>query len=131
MNGSKVPGAKFVFDTCAAVFLLDNDERMLSIQQEWENMEKYVSVINRMELRAKPGITESEVQKIKTFLAYTTVIPLNEAVEGIAVKIRSETKIKLPDCIVAATAVVLNAILLTDDPHLKRLSWPGYTVQAI
>jgi predicted nucleic acid-binding protein len=33
--------------------------------------------------------------------------------------------------IVAATAIVLNAVLLTDDHHLLNLSWPGLRTQNI
>jgi predicted nucleic acid-binding protein len=132
MNGTNVPGAKVVYDTCAAVFLLNKDDRMLSIRQDLENGEKYVSVINRMELFAKPDITEGEKQEIDAFLAFTTVILLDDVIEEETIKLRrANTKIKLPDCIVAATAIVLGAILLTDDDQLKKLVWPGYTVQVI
>jgi predicted nucleic acid-binding protein len=129
MNGP----TKYVYDTCAAVFLLNKNERMLSIQQDLESEEKYVSVITRMELRAKPGITKGELEEIKNLLMDTAVIPLDEAVEEIAVKIRREIKpkIKLPDCIVAATAIVLGATLLTGDTQLKALVWPGYTEQPL
>jgi predicted nucleic acid-binding protein len=32
---------------------------------------------------------------------------------------------RYPDCIVAAAAIVLDAVLLTDDDHLLHLVWPG------
>ena len=47
-----------------------------------------------------------------------TVIPLNEAIEQAAVELRRSTSLKLPDSIVAATSIVLDAFLLTDDRHL-------------
>jgi predicted nucleic acid-binding protein len=49
----------------------------------------------------------------------------------IAVEIRRTTTVKLPDCIVAATAITLDAILLTDDHVLKKLVWPGLITLAI
>ena len=39
--------------------------------------------------------------------------------------------VKLPDCIIAATSIVLDAILLTDDDELLKLSHPGFRVQNI
>jgi predicted nucleic acid-binding protein len=45
--------------------------------------------------------------------------------------LRRSTKIKLPDCIIAATSIVLNAALLTDDDKLLRLTYPGYTAQPV
>jgi predicted nucleic acid-binding protein len=53
------------------------------------------------------------------------IAPLDNLVEKIAVEIRRNTTIKLPDCIVAATAIALDAVLLTDDQCLKKLVWPG------
>ena len=35
------------------------------------------------------------------------------------------------DCIVAATSIILDAILLTDDRNLLNLSWPGLQTQSI
>lgn len=37
--------------------------------------------------------------------------------------------IKLPDCIIAATSIVLNAVLLTNDDALLKLTCPGYRVR--
>jgi len=37
----------------------------------------------------------------------------------------------LPDCIVAATAIVLNATLLTADVKLLRLELPGFNAKNI
>jgi predicted nucleic acid-binding protein len=124
-------GTRFVFDTCAAILLLKKDKRMFSLQQDLTDAQRYISVINRMELRAKPNITKEELKEIEVFLEYATVIPLTETIEEAAVEIRRATKLKLPDCIVAATSIVLGATLLTDDAQLKNLVWPGYSVQAI
>ena len=65
------------------------------------------------------------------FLDALTIIPLNETIEKKAIKIRRATSVKLPDSILAATSIVLNAILLTDDHQLLNLSWPGFRAQNI
>jgi predicted nucleic acid-binding protein len=122
-------GTKIVFDTCAIVKLLEGKYSLASLGEDIDEAEQFTSGIVRMELLAKPNISLNEEEQIRGFLAETIVIPLNETVEKIAVEIRRNTKIKLPDCIVAATAIVLNAILLTDDSDLKKLSWPGYQVK--
>ena len=44
---------------------------------------------------------------------------------------RRYPKRKLPDCIIAATAVVTGVVLLTDDPHLLNLAFPGYAARPI
>jgi predicted nucleic acid-binding protein len=123
-------GNRYVLDTCAGIFLLNNDDS-LSLQNDLEEAEKYVSVINRMELFAKPNITPKEEAEINEFLADTTVIPLDPIVEQEAINMRRATKVKLPDCIVAATAIVLGATLITGDDSLLKLKWAGYTVRPI
>jgi predicted nucleic acid-binding protein len=129
MNGP----TRIVYDTCAATFLLRKDKRMLAIEPNLVETEKYASVITRMELYAEPNITRAKREDIDRFLADVIVIPLSDAVEDVAVEIRREfrPKLKLPDCIVAATAIALGATLLTDDAQLKNFVWPGYSVQAI
>jgi predicted nucleic acid-binding protein len=82
-----------------------------------------------MELYAKPAITPIELQSIGRFLAALTVVPLDEPVEKAAIAIRQARKIKLPDAIIAATAVILNAVCLSNDTHLVTLDWPGFNVQ--
>ena len=39
--------------------------------------------------------------------------------------------VKLPDCIIASTAIILDAVLFTDDDQLLSLSWPGLRPQNI
>jgi predicted nucleic acid-binding protein len=131
MNGATVP--KYVFDTCAATFLIKEDKRMLTLLPDLSTGKWYASVVTLMELRAEPGMPAGKVKKVEDFLADTTVILLDDAVEKLAVAIRRDfrPKILLPDCIVAATAILLSATLLTDDTSLKKLIWPGYTVHPL
>jgi predicted nucleic acid-binding protein len=131
MNGPT--DRKYVFDTCAATFLVKDDKRMLDLLPDMEAGDWYVSVITRMELYAEPHMSTDKLTKVDRFLGYATVILLDDAVEKVAVDIRRDVrpKIKLPDCIVAATAIGLGATLLTDDTSLKALVWPGYTVQPL
>jgi predicted nucleic acid-binding protein len=76
-------------------------------------------------------MSNNEEKDILEFLEDLTVIPLNEIIEKKAIEIRRATSVKLPDSIVAATSIILNAVLLTDDKHLLDLSWPGLRTQNI
>jgi predicted nucleic acid-binding protein len=40
-------------------------------------------------------------------------------------------RLKLPDAIIAATAVVFDAQLITTDDKLLRLVWPGFRAAAL
>ena len=124
-------GIKIVFDTCAVIKLLKGDYELSSLGIDVNEVCPYISVITRMELTAKADIKSEEEMVICNFITDVTVFPLDDSVERKAIEIRRATKLKLPDCIIAATAIVLDAVLITDDPHLLNLSFPGYIVKAI
>jgi predicted nucleic acid-binding protein len=89
----------------------------------------YISVITRIEALAYPNMKAEEEAKIRGLLRYMKVIPLNRKVEQNAIFIRTQTKRKLPDCIIAAAAVSINGILLSNDADFRNLDIPGLTVK--
>jgi predicted nucleic acid-binding protein len=126
MNGTNV-----VFDTCAVVKLLDQQYDLSSLGINIDEARLFTSVVVRMELLSKRNMTGDEELYIREFLDDLTVVPLDEVIEQKAVEIRRVTSVKLPDCIVAATSIILNAVLLTGDHDLLNLSWPGLRIQDI
>ena len=124
-------GTKIVFDTCAVIKLpggkCTSDDLGINIDEALQ----FVSVITRMELLAKPDLPVEEEQDIKSFLSEIVVLALDEKVENIAVEIRRQTKLKLPDCIVAATAIALNAVPLSNDAGLLSAGWPMLVVKQV
>ena len=115
MNGTNI-----VFDTCAVINLIDRHSSLVI-----DDAQFFTSVIVRMELLSKRIMSDEDEQDIREFLDDVIIVPLNEEIEEKAIELRRNTTLKLPDSIVAATAIVLDAILLTDDTHLLNLSWPG------
>jgi predicted nucleic acid-binding protein len=126
MNGTNV-----AFDTNAVIKLLDQQYDLPSLGINVDEAELFTSVIVRMELLSKRHITEDEEFDIREFLDDLVVVPLNAAIEQKAIEIRRVSSVKLPDCIIAATSIILNAVLLTDDSDLLNLSWPGLRTQNI
>jgi predicted nucleic acid-binding protein len=124
-------GTSLVFDTCAVIKLLDQKYELSSLGIDIDEVQLLTSVIVRMELLSKRNMSNNEEKDILEFLNALTVIPINETIEKKAIEIRRATSIKLPDSIVAATSIILNAVLLTDDKHLLELSWPGLRTQNI
>ena len=80
----------------------------------------YVSVISEMELLSYPDLTADAESQIRSFLAGLTIVELTEDVKKAAIRLRREHGLKLPDAIVAASAIVLDAELLTNDHQLLR-----------
>jgi predicted nucleic acid-binding protein len=92
-----------------------------------------ISVITQIEVLGFPNITPEEEKQIVDFLSAITVVNIDNAIIAGAVAIRrnKDKKIKLPDAIVAATALALDATLITRDDDLLKLQFGSYTASAI
>ena len=82
-----------------------------------------ISVIAEIELLSFPNLTSSEAKKIVGLLAQMTVIGLDDAVKSKAIALRKSHKIKLPDAIILASAIVSGAEFWTNDLQLAKV--PG------
>ena len=83
--------------------------------------EMAVSQITRLELLGFAGISASEVHAIEAFLSSIQMLAINEQVESEVIALRHARKIKLPDAIVAASALAHGLQLLTLDQSLNRI----------
>jgi len=121
-----------VFDTCAMIAIIKNKIGNGSLASLPENINAMISVITRIELLSYPDLSASEEQQIRMLLKKRfKVLPINNKIEQIATLIRAKTKLKLPDSIIAATAISKKALLISDDIQLLSLKWPGYLIQGI
>ncbi len=90
-------------------------------------IEPIISVITRIELFASSKISETENVKLLQFIDVVKIIEIidNDIVNEV-IAIRRKRKVKLPDAIIAATAITNNLILLTrntaDFEKIERLS---------
>ena len=88
-----------------------------------------VSQITRMELLGFPQLTEQEDSVIRTFLAACQVRLLDERIEEEAIRLRRTGAFKLPDAIIAATAIAGGLRLLTlDQGMVQGLQRLGHAV---
>jgi predicted nucleic acid-binding protein len=124
-----VNGNKFVLDTNTVINYLNNQISL----SEFEDAELFISVITELELFAKPAMPSEEEDKIVNFLKENVfIVELDPGIKKETIGLRRSTKIKLPDCIVAATSIVLGATLLTHDTDdLLPLIYPGYQARDI
>jgi len=79
------------------------------------------SAVTRIELLGFHGITTEEESTIVRKLESLTYFSLTRDVEDKAIELRRLHKIKLPDAIVAATALCQGVELLTMDQHLLAI----------
>jgi hypothetical protein len=88
-----------------------------------------VSVVTVMELLSWPELSEEAEAQVRTFLERVHVVELTSVVQECAIRLRRGHRLKLPDAIVAGTAISLNAILLTNDQALRAI--PGVRAESL
>ena len=72
-----------------------------------------ISVITNIELFASKHISISEYELLLKFVSMCTIHPVNIDLVQAITQIRQNYKTKLPDAIIAATAIKHNLVLLT------------------
>jgi predicted nucleic acid-binding protein len=113
MNGNKM-----VIDTNIALYLLDGDE---ILKEYLEDKAFYLFSITELELLGFKGITETEETAIEFFLEECSIVDMNRGIKDITIDLRRNYKLKLPDAIIAATAIFLGIPLISADGHFDKI----------
>ena len=106
-----------VLDTNVVLYHLGN-----RLQQPLKKKRYAISIITEIELLSYPNIRANEINIIQNFVAQTTVIELRHSIKTETIALRKKYNLKVPDAIIAATALRLNAPLLTNDKKLLSVS---------
>ena len=77
------------------------------------NNTTFISVITRMELLSWKSLNPKDEEVIKEFISDSTVFSLEESIINRTILLRKAFAIKLPDAIIAATALVHDMQLIT------------------
>jgi predicted nucleic acid-binding protein len=107
----------YTLDTNMMIYLLDG-----KLAEKLPNGKFYTSIISRLELFSFAGLSEEKRNEIEQFLNITSQINLTDAVCKKTIELRCVYKLKLPDAIIAATAIVQESVLLTNDIRLARIT---------
>ena len=71
-------------------------------------------------------IDSNVITNVKTFVNASNIIPLSDIIVDECIQIRRNARVKTPDAIIAATAIVNNYTLITSDLGFNRI--PNLTV---
>jgi len=108
-------GTHFLADTNAGIDFLSGKLPAASaawFQQAIEDQHIALSVIVRIELLSWVG-SPNDMQLLADFIAATTILGLDEPVIQQTIQLRQQYKVKLPDAIIAATALVHGLPIIT------------------
>lgn len=93
------------------------------VRQAMDAKQAYISVITRIEVLGWKGYNDLTLQQMGLLLSKLHEIPLTEAVVQDTIRIRKQFGLKLPDAVIAASAVVQGIALLTGNvDDFKRVA---------
>ena len=107
---------KWLIDTNVALYFLGG--RLVERLPEGDYA---ISVITEMELLSYPGLDAESEANIRVFSSGMEGIWLSEGIIQSAIDLRRRYGLKLPDAIIASSALVIGAQLLTNDTRLLRV----------
>jgi predicted nucleic acid-binding protein len=111
-------GSKIVLDTNALSYFLSVN---VEIREIITGSELLVSVITEMEILSYSGFSSAERKNIRHFLNQCNIIELTQPIRELAIKIRLAHRRKLPDAIIAATAMYFEIPLITTDKDFTKI----------
>ena len=119
-------GKGYLLDTNAIVQLLKGNKELIAVLGAADFIA--TSIVAEMEYLSFSGLSDSDVALYQAFRGRIQVydVPSADTVfTQLVVKARKEHGLKLPDAIIAGTAIAKGLIILTADDHFKKpkASW--------
>ncbi len=111
-------GNSILIDTNIVLYLLDGDE---TIAQLLNGKYIYLSFVTELELLGFKDISREETNSIKQFLDDCVIVDMNEIIKETTIKLKTNNSIKLPDAIIAATAIFMNMPCLSNDKGFDKI----------
>jgi tRNA(fMet)-specific endonuclease VapC len=116
-------GKRYLLDTNAVVALLKGSATLVTLLQnaDWVG----ISIISQIEFLAFSGLSKDDRQLFEEFIKRLEVIDLlasNSLLIEQIIQIRLQYRVKLPDAIIASTALQAGASLVTADRELTKVT---------
>jgi predicted nucleic acid-binding protein len=110
-------GSKVLIDTNICIYLLNEDDVLAEFLQD---QSIYISVITEIELHAY-YVDENAAKTLAAFMDSVTILELDHQVKLKTIELKKATKLKLPDSIIASSALVNNLSLLSADKSFRKV----------
>ena len=120
-------GTVNLLDTNVVIGLLDERPQALHLKAQFNFTFETIAIsqITRIELLSFPNLNAVEEQKIRSFPDACHVLIIDHAIEAATIDLRRRTRLKLPDAIIGATALVHGLRLVTLDARLEAALQPA------
>jgi predicted nucleic acid-binding protein len=112
-----VSGTSFLVDTNILIYLQNG---IPSIEQ-YLNAEFFISDITVLEYLGVKGLSVAQISARKMVIEACHIINFNTTIRDAAIELKQQYNVKIPDAIIAATALVNRKVLLTADKDFKKI----------
>ncbi|MEP7323083.1 MAG: type II toxin-antitoxin system VapC family toxin [Saprospiraceae bacterium] len=112
-----------ILDTKAVVSLLRNDLNLIKFISEAPSIG--ISVITQIEFLSFSNLTENDIKLFWKFVERINVFSIlasDIAFVNKIIEVRKKYKLKLPDAIIATTAIINQAVLITADGVFNKIT---------
>ncbi|MGB7948698.1 MAG: type II toxin-antitoxin system VapC family toxin [Candidatus Binatia bacterium] len=105
----------YALDTNAILYYLKDDGHSVSVLRQVfaQNTPIYISTITELELFAFANLTAREESLIEDLLATVSIIAVDSRIARLAALARKSYGLKVPDSVIAATAMFTGSTLIT------------------
>ncbi|WP_462267531.1 type II toxin-antitoxin system VapC family toxin [Mucilaginibacter sp.] len=114
MNGTEI-----FIDTNICIYLLGGDVNLADLL---EGQTVFISIITEIELYASKNLSSAEIEIIDTFIQSVNIVELDKDVKLKAIELRRTGLLKLPDSIIAASAINKNIPIVSADKAFGKIS---------
>lgn len=111
-------GTSLLVDTNIVLYLLGGD---ITIAEVLDGKHIYISEISELELLSYSKFDSNQLKEVESFLGEIVIIEMNETIKKEVIQLRRKHKVKLPDAIIASTAIYLNMPLLSADKGFEKI----------
>jgi predicted nucleic acid-binding protein len=112
-------GTDFLIDTNILVYIVQGNPRVQYFAKE-DTLT--ISCISEVEMLGRFQISSEEKEVITQMLSYCNIVDLNSHIKQLAIELKQKYRIKLPDALIAATAMQQNLTLVTADKGFRKIS---------
>ncbi len=97
-------------------------KEVVNVEDIFESDKEYaISVITYMEVLGFNFKSKDELDFTKSLISYLDIIYIDEVISHKVIELRKKYRIKLPDAIICASAIINNSVLITNDIRLKNI----------
>jgi predicted nucleic acid-binding protein len=120
---------RYLIDTSAVIKYLNGTFPLAGLLfiDKIVDTDSVISFIVEIELQSWNPPDPIDIKRYEVFIASSTVIGVNKSIIEETIRIRKQYRVKLPDAMIAATAITNDMTLISDnDKDFKRVSQLKY-----